>query len=284
MYGGIEAGGTKFVCAVSPDGQKVEHREEFPTLSPEETMVTVYHYFEHHPVESIGIGSFGPVDIKKTSPTFGYIEETPKQSWQHFNFLGEMQRHFPKIKFAFTTDVNAAAYGEFKKGAGQGVSDLVYWTVGTGIGAGVILNGQILQGYGHPEAGHILVKRHSEDSFIGVCPYHHDCLEGLASGPAMEKRYNTSAKNISENSTAWVIEAYYLAQACMTLTLTVAPEKIIFGGGVMHQKQLIPLIQKEFTELLAGYVKTPPVDQYITSIQLHDDAGVIGGFQLAKDL
>ncbi|WP_406531322.1 ROK family protein [Lacticaseibacillus paracasei] len=284
MLGAVEAGGTKFVCAVSKDGRTVEHREQFPTRSPEETLTTVFEYFEQHQVEAIGIGSFGPVDIKPTSASYGYIEETPKLDWRNFNLLGKMKNHFPGVKFAFTTDVNAAACGEFKEGAGKEVSDLVYWTVGTGIGAGIILNGRLMQGYGHPEVGHILVKRHPDDDFIGVCPYHKDCLEGLASGPAIESRYGTSAKAIPESSSAWDIETYYLAQACMNVTLTVAPEKIILGGGVMHQSQMIPLIREKFEQLLAGYVKTPPLEHYITSIDLHDDAGVIGGFQLAKQL
>lgn len=284
MLGAIEAGGTKFVCAVSRDGRTVEHKEQFPTRSPKETLSAVFRYFEQYSVDAMGIGSFGPVDINERSSTYGFIEETPKLSWKNFDFLGEMKKHFPRVKFAFTTDVNAAAYGEFKEGAGKGVSDLVYWTVGTGIGAGIILNGDLLHGYGHPEAGHTLVRRHPDDKFVGICPYHKDCLEGLASGPAIESRYNISARDIPQSAEAWDIEAYYLAQACMNVTLTVAPERIIFGGGVMHQAQMISLIRKQFERLLAGYVKTPPLKSYITSINLHDNAGVVGAFQLAKEL
>ncbi|ARY90515.1 MULTISPECIES: ROK family protein [Lacticaseibacillus] len=282
MLGAIEAGGTKFVCAISENGIDIIDQETFPTTTPDETIAQVIGYFKAHPADRIGLASFGPIDVNRKSDQYGYITKTPKAGWQFFDILGTLQKHFPDTKFAFTTDVNAAAYGELKAGAGKGLDDLVYWTVGTGVGAGIVQNGQLLQGYSHPEAGHIILRRHPDDTFAGNCPFHGDCLEGMTSGPALQKHWGKPAKDLPADHPAWDLEAYYLAQACVDLTLTVAPEKIVFGGGVMHQQQLFPKIRNQFNRLLNDYVTVPPLDSYIVPIDLADNAGAIGAFLLAQ--
>ncbi|QVI34611.1 ROK family protein [Lacticaseibacillus chiayiensis] len=284
MLGGIEAGGTKFVCARSVDGNKITDQETIPTTTPKETLARVVEFFSKFPAKKIGLASFGPVDVNRQSPTYGYITNTPKPGWENENILGDLKLALPMSKFAFTTDVNAAAYGELKAGSGKGVNDLVYWTVGTGIGAGIVIKGKILQGYQHPEAGHILVKPYAGDDFSGVCPYHGDCLEGMASGPAMAKRTGKRAEILTQDDPAWRIEAYYLAQACMNVTLTVAPERIILGGGVMHNLALFPMIREAFKKLVNNYVTTPGLMDYIVPIGLKDEAGVIGCFKLAEEI
>lgn len=280
--GAIEAGGTKFVCAVSDETLTIQERVVIPTTTPLETMGAVYSFFDKFQVEAIGIGSFGPIDVNVSSKTYGNITSTPKVAWQNYPFLSEMKKRY-NIPITWTTDVNAAAYGEMKCGAAVNKKSCMYITVGTGIGAGIIVEGKIIQGFSHPEAGHILVRRHSEDSYVGNCLFHKSCLEGMASGPAIEQRCKTLAKELSEENPVWSIEAYYLAQALMTYTLTVSPEVIILGGGVMNQKQLFPLIRNEFKELVNGYVETPDLNEYIVPCQLGDNAGITGCLLLAQN-
>ena len=182
LYGAIEAGGTKFVCAVADEDLNILERVSIPTTVPAETMADVFKFFEKHDVVSIGIASFGPIDVNRKSETYGYITNTPKPGWKDYDFLGEMKKRFD-VDYAWTTDVNGAAYGELKRGAAKGKDSCVYLTVGTGIGGGVVINGKVIEGYGHPEIGHIVMRRHPEDHYEGHCPFHHDCLEGLAAGP-----------------------------------------------------------------------------------------------------
>lgn len=283
IFGAIEAGGTKFVCAVSDENLSLIERISIPTTTPDETMKAVIQFFEGYPeIKAIGIGSFGPIDINPKSDTYGSITSTPKLAWANYAFLDVMKQHFD-IPYAWTTDVNAAAFGEIKKGAAAGSSSCVYITVGTGIGAGIIIQDSIIQGYSHPEAGHIGVKRHPSDHFKGNCPYHADCLEGMASGPAIEKRFGLSASNLDSTHEAWEIEADYLAQALVAMTLIVSPEKIILGGGVMKQTQLFPLIRARFKTLLNDYVVTPNLEDYILPCALGDNAGLTGCLLLAID-
>ncbi|EUJ34314.1 fructokinase, partial [Brochothrix campestris FSL F6-1037] len=188
---------------------------------------------------ALAIGPLDRLTSNEVSPTYGSILATPKIAWQQFDLLGTLKRHF-QIPIAFTTDVNAAAFGELKRGAARGKHSCVYLTVGTGIGGGVVMNDQLFHGFSHPEMGHILVKHHSDDAFAGVCPYHGDCLEGLAAGPAIAARFQQAATTLPPEHEAWDIEAFYLAQAAVNYTLTLSPEKIIFGGGVMKQSQLYP--------------------------------------------
>ena len=281
IYGAIEAGGTKFVCAVSDENMNILKRVKIPTTVPEETMAEVFKFFDENPVCAMGIGSFGPIDVNRKSETYGYITTTPKQGWANYDFLGDMKRHYD-IPYVWTTDVNVAAYGELKRGAARGKESCVYLTVGTGVGGGGVINGQLLEGYGHPEMGHMLLRRHPEDKYEGKCPFHHDCLEGLCAGPAVEARHHgVKAYDIPKDDKDWEIEAYYLAQACMTYTLVLSPEKIIFGGGVSKQEQLFPMIRKSFKEQMNGYVKTPDLDDYIVLVELGDDAGITGCLLLA---
>lgn len=280
MLGAIEAGGTKFVCAVSDNELAIQDRVTIPTTTPEETLGKVFEFFDQFELESIGIGSFGPIDVNQQSETYGYITTTPKTAWQQTDFLGQMKNRY-SIPIGWTTDVNAAALGELERGAAKGKSSCVYLTIGTGIGGGAVVNGEPLEGFGHPEMGHLLVKRHPEDTFEGICPFHKDCLEGLASGPAIEKRYGKKAQDLSDDQKVWEIQAYYLAQALINYTLIISPEKIILGGGVMKQKQLFPLVREQFQKLLNGYVATPALEEYIMSPGLNDDAGITGSLILA---
>ncbi|MGY3766460.1 ROK family protein [Vagococcus vulneris] len=282
IFGAIEAGGTKFVCAVSDENLQILERSSIPTTTPQETMEHVFAFFKKYEVDAIGIGSFGPIDVNPKSETYGYITKTPKLAWQDYPFLAEMKKHFD-VPYGWTTDVNAAAYGEIRKGAAFGNSSCIYITVGTGIGAGIVIDNKVIHGFGHPEAGHLLVRRHSEDSYEGNCPFHHDCLEGMAAGPAIENRFGEKAQNLGETHQAWEIEAFYLAQALVNYTLTVSPDKIIFGGGVMKQKQLYPLIYKEFDKLMNNYIVTPPLENYIVPCDLGDNAGITGCLLLAMD-
>lgn len=282
MYGAIEAGGTKFVCAVSDEQLEIKERVSIPTTTPRETLKQVFDFFDQYPLKAIGIGSFGPIDVNEKSATYGYVTSTPKTSWKNFDFLGAIKQQYD-IPVAWTTDVNAAAYGEYKKGSARGTESCLYLTIGTGIGGGAVVDGKVLSGFGHPEMGHLLVRMHPDDDFKGVCPYHGNCLEGIAAGPAIEKRYGKKGNNLAEDKKVWEIEAFYLAQALVNYTLILSPEKIILGGGVMKQTQLLPLVKKEFTKLMAEYVSTPSLDEYIVMPELEDNAGIMGCLLMASE-
>lgn len=282
IYGAIEAGGTKFVCAVSDECGEIKEKISIPTTTPEETLEQVFTYFDQFDLSAIGIGSFGPIDVNPASPTYGYVTTTPKTAWINYDFLGVVKKRYA-IPVGWTTDVNAAALGELKKGAAQGLSSCVYLTVGTGIGGGAVVNGELLSGYGHPEMGHILVRLHPDETFSGFCPYHGNCLEGIAAGPAIEKRYGKKGSELADDSIVWEMEAYYLAQALMNYTLTLSPERIVLGGGVMKQAQLFPLVRQEFEKLMGGYVQLPSLEEYIVPPALEDNAGITGCLLLAAE-
>ncbi|SES99801.1 fructokinase [Natronincola peptidivorans] len=282
MLGAIEAGGTKFVCAVGDEDFKIIERVSFATTYPEETLQRVFDFFDTYPqVKAIGIGSFGPIEVNKQSQKYGYITSTPKTNWRNFNFLGEMKKQY-SIPIGWTTDVNAACLGEYKVGSAADDHSCIYLTVGTGIGGGAIVKGEIIEGFGHTEMGHIIIRSHPDDDFDGFCPYHKNCLEGLAAGPSIEKRYGIKAENLDANHKIWEILAYYLAQALVNYTLILRPEKIILGGGVMNQVRMMDLVKKEFSFLLADYVETPDLDAYIVTPSLRDNAGITGGLILAR--
>lgn len=283
LYGGIEAGGTKIVCAVADENQTILEQVSIPTTQPEETLAQVFQFFDQFSLDTMGIGSFGPIDIQTQSETYGYVLATPKKGWTNYPFLPELKKRYD-IPMAWTTDVNAAAYGELKLGAAKGKSSCIYLTVGTGIGAGVVIDGHVYQGIAHPEMGHIRVKRNPEDTYEGTCPYHKDCLEGLAAGPSLEQRTGIKGQNLSEDDPIWEMEADYIAQALMTYTLTLAPEKIILGGGVMNQQHLVEKIRKAFEKEMAGYVVTPPLEEYIVSWGLPNKSGILGCTLLAESL
>lgn len=285
LFGGIEAGGTKFVCAVGDESGNMTERIQIPTTVPEETMAEVIDFFGEFDLDAIGVGSFGPIDVNLKSNTYGYITTTPKLAWANYPFVKTLQDSFG-IPVGFNTDVNAAALGEATFGAAEGLDSCLYITVGTGIGAGAIVQGQLLQGLSHPEMGHILVRRHPNDHYAGKCPYHGDCLEGLASGPAIEERWGKKGQALAKKDEVWELEGYYLAQALAQYILILSPEKIILGGGVMKQKQAFSYACKYVKEILNGYVSFPEIsskiDDYIVPPKLGDNAGIIGALLLAR--
>jgi fructokinase len=280
MLGAIEAGGTKIVCAVGNDRGQIIERIQIPTTIPAETMPQVIEFFKKYPITSIGVGSFGPIDVIKESPTYGYITSTPKPGWNHYHLVQVLKEEF-SVPVGFNTDVNAAALGEATFGAAKGLDSCLYITVGTGIGAGAIVQGELLQGLSHPEMGHILVRRHPDDPYKGKCPYHHDCLEGLAAGPAIENRWGAKGDQLVDQVEVWELEGYYLAQALMQYILILSPKKIILGGGVMKQKQVFTFINRYLEEYINGYAALPELTDYIVSPSLGDNAGITGALMLA---
>lgn len=283
MYGAIEAGGTKFVCAIGNENLEIVEQESFPTTTPEETMRLVKNFFKKYQqdLESIGVGSFGPIDVNESSETYGYITSTPKKAWEHFDFVGSLKKNFD-LPIGWTTDVNAAAYGEYVHSYEKSKSNIVYYTIGTGVGGGAVQNGEFIQGFSHPEMGHMKVVSHPEDSYSGNCPFHNNCLEGMAAGPAIEERNGMKGQEIPVEDSFWDIEAHYIAQSAYNTTLMLSPDVIIFGGGVMQQKHLIEKVRKEFLNLLNNYVQVPNIDEYIISPKLGQNAGIFGCLALAK--
>ncbi len=281
----VEAGGTKFNCGLGDENGNIIEQISIPTTTPEETMKKVVEYFKGKKFDVMGVGSFGPIDPVKGSETYGYITKTPKPYWSDYNMIGELKKNFD-VPMEFDTDVNGAALAESWWGAGKGLKNVMYITVGTGIGAGATVDGKMLQGLTHPEMGHIFVKRHPEDNFKGRCSFHGDCLEGMAAGPAIEERWGKKGFELAEDTKVWEMEAYYLSQAIVDYILILSPEKIIIGGGVMKQKQLFPLIHKNVKEMLNGYVHKKEIlediENYIIYPGLGDFAGFIGSFALGK--
>lgn len=284
LIGAIEAGGTKFICGIGNENGELFERVSFPTETPKKTMENVVNFFKNKNIEKLGVGSFGPIDPNLESDTYGYITKTPKVNWSDFNIVGELKKHF-NVPIVFSTDVNGAALGEAKWGAAKGLNNCMYLTIGTGIGGGAIVAGNMVHGMLHPEMGHILIKKHENDNYSGNCPFHKDCFEGLASGPAIEKRWGKKAYELSEDHEAWELEGYYIAQALINYILILSPEKIILGGGVMKQKQLFPIIRKNVKNILNNYVQTKEIlndiDNYIVYPKLGDNAGILGAVALA---
>lgn len=284
LYGALEAGGTKMVCAIGDETGKILEQISLPTLTPEETMPKMLAYFKSKDIKALGIGCFGPIDLDKKSKTYGYITTTPKLAWRNFDIVGAFQREL-NIPIGFDTDVNGSALGEATWGCTQDTDTSIYITIGTGVGVGIIINGKPLHGMLHPEAGHILLRRHEKDNnFKCNCPCHENCLEGLAAGPAIEKRWGKKAIELKDNQEVWQMEAFYIGQALVDYILTISPQKIILGGGVMHQMQLFPLIREEVKKQLNGYLDTAQLrdmDHYIVPASLHDDQGIMGAIKLA---
>lgn len=290
LYGGIEAGGTKFVCAVgsNPDDLCVNVIE---TATPDETISRVIAYFKEQnstkKLSSIGIGSFGPIDLNRNSKTYGFITSTPKLNWENVDFVGAIRSSF-NIPIGFDTDVNAAAIGEYQWGAAQGLTNFIYLTIGTGIGGGGIINGIPLHGLLHPEMGHIFIPRDNSDkkSYEGNCPRHKDCFEGLASGPAIRNRWGRPPQDLNRDHPAWEYIAKYISYALVNYICTLSPQRIIIGGGVMKQSKLFPLIHKMVKELLNNYLQLPEITEniqnYIVPPTLGDRSGILGAIALAK--
>ncbi len=292
LLGGIEGGGTKYVCAVADEQGTLLHRTVIPTTNPETTLDQVISYFKEQEaargekLTTIGIGSFGPVDLQRGSPHYGYITSTPKAGWQYADVVGPIKAAFPGIPVGFDTDVNTAALGEHHWGAAQNWDTFIYLTVGTGIGGGGMLGGRLMHGLIHPEMGHVLLPKHPDDPLArGVCPFHPNCLEGLASGPALKARWGVSGETLPVDHQAWEIEAYYLATAVMDFLCTCSPQGVILGGSVMHQKQLFPLVRKEVFRLVNHYLVHPrmeTLEDLIVPPALGDDAGVKGAIALGR--
>lgn len=291
VFGGIEAGGVKVVCAVGDSTGKIHEQIRIPTTIPEDTIPQVIEFLSTNhkktPLFAIGIGSFGPVDVNSTSDTYGYITSTPKPGWHNFDFVGAINKAFD-LPIGFDTDVNTAAIGEHRWGAAQGLETFLYITVGTGIGGGGMVAGKLMHGLIHPEMGHIFVPHDKvNDPFAGVCPYHGDCLEGLATGPAMLARWNVkSALDLPPEHEAWDLEADYLAIAIANWIMTLSPQKIIMGGGVMKRKELLPKIYERVPRLLNGYIQHEAIleniDNYIVPPGLGEQSGICGTIALAE--
>jgi fructokinase len=291
LFGGIEAGGTKFVCTVGTSPQDLREAVRFPTTTPEETLGRAIAYLREQsktePLSAIGISAFGPLDPNPDSPTFGHITATPKPGWSHTDVVSPFRSAFG-IPIGFDTDVNGAALGEHRFGAARGLDTFVYLTVGTGIGGGGLVNGKPIHGLIHPEMGHIYVPHDREvDPFPGNCPFHGDCLEGLAAGPALEKRWGQRAETLPSDHDAWELEAHYLALGVSMFILVLSPQRVIMGGGVMEQPQLFPLVRRKVQELLNEYVQAAEIlagiDTYIVPPALGGRAGVLGAIALARD-
>ncbi|HKF13711.1 MAG TPA: ROK family protein [Gaiellaceae bacterium] len=279
VYGGIEAGGSKFECAVGTAPDDLHALETIPTTTPGETIDRVVAFFERRgPVAAIGIGSFGPVDADGDSPTWGYITSTPKPGWANTSVAQELQRRL-SVAVAFDTDVNAAALGEHRWGAARGLDTFCYVTVGTGIGGGAMAGGKLLHGFIHPEFGHMRIPHDLEqDPFPGVCPFHGDCWEGLASGRALERRWGRSPAELDGDPRVWSLEAQYLALGLVSVVYVLSPERILVGGGVMRHPGLLPLVQRDVARLMNGYQHAPT----IMLPALSPRSGVLGALALAE--
>ncbi|MDF2628016.1 MAG: fructokinase [Symbiobacteriaceae bacterium] len=289
LFGAVEAGGTKFVCAVGTGPHDLRPVTRFPTTTPEETLARVVAFFREQPepVAAVGVGSFGPVDPNPASPTYGFVTSTPKPGWRNADVRGPIAAALG-VPVGFDTDVNAAALGEYRWGAAAGLDTFVYLTVGTGIGGGGMLAGRLMHGMIHPEMGHMRIPHDRQaDPYAGFCPYHGDCLEGLAAGPALERRWGRKAAELPPDHPAWALEAEYLALGLMNLVCTLSPQRIILGGGVMGQAHLFPLVRARVQALLNGYVEAPAIlediDQYIVPPGLGERAGVLGAIALAEE-
>ncbi|WP_029322656.1 ROK family protein [Butyrivibrio sp. AE3004] len=285
LYGALEAGGTKMVCAIGNENGEILEQVKFPTETPDTTMPQIFEYFKGKDIKSLGIACFGPIDLRKESPTYGSITSTPKKGWSGYNIVNAAKEALG-IPIGFDTDVNGSLLGEITWGCAKGLSDAIYLTIGTGVGGGVMSNGKLLHGMLHPEVGHIRLPLVKNDPGKSVCPFHDNCLEGLAAGPSLKARWGVDASQLADKKEVWEIESEYIATALMSYALILSPKKIILGGGVMHQEQLFPLIREKFKELLNGYIVTDEMnhlDDYIVPASLNDDQGIMGAIKLAMD-
>jgi fructokinase len=281
-YGGVEAGGTKWVCGIGTGPDDLHALATFPTTTPAETLERAAQFFKQNGgVSAVGVGSFGPLDLRH-----GRITTTPKPGWTDTDVVSALHGALG-IPVAFDTDVNAAALGEQRWGAAMGLDTFCYFTVGTGIGGGVMAGGRLVHGLLHPEVGHMLIPHdRTRDPFAGVCPFHGDCFEGLASGGALRRRWGKPGEELGDRSEVWELEAEYLALGVVNVICVMSPQRVILGGGVMKQPSLLPLVRTRTRELLAGYVAAPELsdelDDYIVAPALGDRAGVLGAIELAR--
>ncbi len=285
LYGALEAGGTKMVCAVGDENGNILEQVSVKTTVPEETLPEIAKYFKGKDIKALGIACFGPVDLNRDSKTYGYITSTPKTAWMNCDIVGYMKKEL-NIPIGFDTDVNGSLLGEVTYGSSKGLSDVVYFTIGTGVGAGIMTNGKLLHGMLHPEAGHMIMARAEGDSYKGHCPFHGCCFEGMASGPAIEERFGKKAIELADRDEVWELEAEYIAQALLNIVCVLSPKRIILGGGVMHQTQLFAKIRTKLKEKLNGYIKAAELedmDNYVVPASLNDDQGIMGCIKLAID-
>ena len=286
-FGALEAGGTKMVLSLMSETGDLLERVSIPTKAPAETMPEMIDFFKARDIAALGIGCFGPLDLNPASPTYGYITSTPKLAWRSCPIAPAFHEALG-VPVKLDTDVNGAAMAEHALGAAKGLNSCVYVTVGTGIGGGVIMGGKPVHGLVHPEFGHQLMRELPGDPAPdGFCPYHKGCLEGLAAGPAIERRWGRPAVELPPEHPAWALEAGYLAQMCMNAMVMFSPEKLILGGGVMQQQHLFPMIREKTVALLGDYVQHPAVAQglkdYIVAPGLGVNSGVMGAYLLAKE-
>lgn len=274
------------VCAVGDENGVIKDRTSFPTRQPEETFADMIAYYRNWDIQALGIGCFGPLDLNRQSRTYGYITKTPKPGWGNCDIVGAFKDALG-VPVGFDTDVNGAVLGEVTWGAAKGLDSAIYITIGTGVGVGVYVNGGLLHGLVHPEGGHILLIRHPKDTYEGKCPFHKNCVEGLAAGPSIEARWGKKAAELADRDEVWEMEAYYIAQAITDYIFSYSPQKIILWGGVMHQEKLFGMVRKEVLNLLNGYVAhemiTEHIDQYIVPPALGEDPGIMGAIKLGLD-
>ncbi|MEM9838130.1 MAG: ROK family protein [Pseudomonadota bacterium] len=286
-FAAVEAGGTKFLCGVFDEQRNLLAETRIPTTHPAETLSKVAAFFQKQKCtfDSAGVASFGPLDLDSSSSDYGKIVSTPKSGWSNTDILAAVKAAC-KAPTAIDTDVNAAALAEVRFGNAQGLQDACYITVGTGIGVGIISGGKILPSVMHPEAGHIRVPRYPGDHFEGVCAYHGDCVEGLASGPAIEKRWGQPAERLPADHQAWDLEAHYIAHLCANLTYTIRPQRIVLGGGVFGQLRLYDKTRAVFSGLIAGYAPGPAGDPstFLSEPGVIGSPGLLGAGELARDL
>jgi fructokinase len=287
LFGSMEGGGTKFICAVGTQPDNIIDETRFPTTSPNETLDQAVAFFKKYPIDAIGLAPFGPLDLNPASSSFGSITATPKPGWSNAHILDRFRKDFD-IPMAFDLDVNAAAFGEYHWiPQNQGLDTLVYFTIGTGIGAGVIIDGKVVHGLTHPEAGHIRIPHDlRRDPFPGNCPFHGDCFEGLANGPAIGKRWGQSGNRLPDDHPAWELEAEYIAQALANVIFMFSPQRIVLGGGVMERLQLFPMVRTRVKDLLNGYIHSPVfqsgLEDYIVPPGLGKRSAIMGAMAMAK--
>ncbi len=293
MIAGIETGGTKVICAVADpqDPGVLVDQARIDTTSPAETLAAVRDFLAPHAAggrfDAVGIASFGPVEVDAAAERFGWITSTPKPGWRDTDLVAGLHLA-PGTPVRLVTDVTGAALGEHRFGAGRGVSDLVYVTVGTGVGAGIVVNGVPFTLRSHPELGHLIIRRHADDSFAGVCPFHGDCLEGLASGPSITARWGRPGTDLgSLHQDAVTLSAYYIAHLLATVTYAVAPQRIVVGGGVLKTAGLLDAVREQLALLVGGALAehplTDPGSGYVVRPALGDESGVRGALSLAGD-
>lgn len=288
LYGAIEAGGTKFVCAVGTGPEDLRAQARFPTTTPQETIGRCIDFFRAQPkIEALGVGCFGPIELRRGAPSYGHVTTTPKAGWTNADVVGPLH-HALGVPVGWDTDVNGAILGEARWGAAQGLETAIYVTIGTGIGGGALIGGRLAHGLVHPEMGHLMVPRELDDlSFEGDCPFHGArCWEGVASGPAMQRRWGVRAETLPADHPAWDLEARYTASALTTLVMVLSPDRLILGGGVMQAPQLLPLVRRHLQRSLGGYVQADAVltgmDQYVVAPQLGQRSGIAGALALAE--